>query len=360
MAEQTYTAGQTYLITGGTGFIGSNVAMRLLQRSPQCKVVLFDRNPDLSRLSGFGPIYDAVKNRVTYVQGDLTILPHVLALFDTHEPDSVFHLGALLSAGAEANPTMGFQTDTVGSWHVFEAARLYCQHAGKPPVRVIFPSTIASFGSFISTSTPVKNEDIQMPTTMYGASKVSVERLGEYYNRKEWIDFRAVRYPSVIGASRGPGGTTVYSTLMIQEPFRNPPRSYIAYVGPDTRLDVIYISEAVDAIVGLHDVPANKLKPERRVYNIAGLKVGGQAPTASDIKNAVLALQPKAVIDFQPDSGLENTVKSFGILDDSAAQADWGWKAPAQRVDLTKAVAAFHEEVIKFPKRIKSLELFGV
>src|SRR5262249_43100144 len=85
MAEQTYTAGQTYLITGGTGFIGSNVAMRLLQRSPQCKVVLFDRNPDLSRLTGFGPIYDAVKNRVTYVQGDLTILPHVLALFDTHE-----------------------------------------------------------------------------------------------------------------------------------------------------------------------------------------------------------------------------------------------------------------------------------
>ena len=48
----------------------------------------------------------------------------MLALFDTHEPTSVFHLGALLSAGAEANPTMGFQTDTVGSWRVFEATRL--------------------------------------------------------------------------------------------------------------------------------------------------------------------------------------------------------------------------------------------
>ena len=359
MAQQPHMASQTYLITGGTGFIGSNVAMRLLQRSPQCKVVLFDRNPDLSRLTGFGPIYDAVKNRVTYAQGDLTILPHVLALFDIHEPDSVFHLGALLSAGAEANPTMGFQTDTVGSWHVFEAARLYCQHAGKPPVRVIFPSTIASFGSFIAPGALVKNEDVQMPTTMHGAAKVSVERLGEYYNRKGWIDFRAVRYPSVIGASRGPGGTTVYSTLMIQEPFRDPPRTYIAYVGQDTRLDIIYISEAVDAILGLHDVPANKLKPERRVYNIAGLKIGGQSPTASDIKKGVLAIQPKAVIDFQVDSTLETTVKSFGILDDGAAQADWGWKAPAQRMGLPKAIGAFHEEVVKFPKRIKSLELFG-
>src|SRR6516162_475320 len=314
--------------------------MRLLERDPQAKMVLFDRNPDLSRLTGFGPRFDAVKDRITFVRRDLTILPHVLALFDTHEPTSVFHLGALLSAGAEANPTMGFQTDTVGSWHVFEATRLYCQHAGIPPVRVLFPSTIASFGSFIAPGATVKNEDVQMPTTMYGVAKVSVERLGEYYTRKGWIDFRAVRFPSVIGASRGPGGTTVYSTLMIQEPFRTPSRSYIAYVAPDTRLDIIYISEAIDALVGLHDVPSNSLKLERRVYNIAGIRVGGQAPTASDIKNAVLALQPKAVIDFQPDSGLENTVKSFGILDDSAAQADWGWKAPAQRMDLTKAVAA--------------------
>src|SRR5499427_4123715 len=284
MAEQTYTAGQTYLITGGTGFIGSNVAMRLLQRSPQCKVVLFDRNPDMSRLTGFGSDYDAVKDRITFVQGDLTILPHVLALFDTHEPTSVFHLGALLSAGAEANPTMGFQTDTVGTWHVFEAARLYCQHAGTPPVRVLFPSTIASFGSFIAPGATVNNEDVQMPTTMYGVAKVSVERLGEYYNRKGWIDFRAVRYPSVIGASRGPGGTTVYSTLMVQLPAQGKP--YEAYVGPDTPLDIIYIDDAVRALRSLHDADNAKLK--RRVYNIAGIRTqAGGAPKASEIAAAV-------------------------------------------------------------------------
>jgi nucleoside-diphosphate-sugar epimerase len=41
----------TVLITGGTGFIGSNLAMRLLERDKDTKVVLFDRNPDLSRLA---------------------------------------------------------------------------------------------------------------------------------------------------------------------------------------------------------------------------------------------------------------------------------------------------------------------
>ena len=51
-------------------------------------------------------------------------------------------------------------------------------------------------------------------------------------------------------------GTTVYSTLMLQEPLCDPPRTYIAYVDQDVRLDIIYISEALDAIIGLHDVIA--------------------------------------------------------------------------------------------------------
>ena len=79
-----------------------------------------------------------------------------------------------------------------------------------------------------------------MPTTMYGTSKVASERLGEYYSAKarQWVDFRAVRFPSVLGAARGPGGTTVYSTLMMQEPFQG--KAYEAYVPADTPLPKAY------------------------------------------------------------------------------------------------------------------------
>jgi nucleoside-diphosphate-sugar epimerase len=292
----------TILITGGTGFIGSNLAMRLLEANEYTRVVLFDRDPDMRRLTGFKSNvvgvkdrYTPVKDRITFVQGDLTLLPHVLALFDTHEPDSVFHLGALLSAGAEGNPTMGFQTDLVGTWNVLEAARLYCQHAGKPPVRVLFPSTIASFGLFIQPGALVPNEAVQMPTTMYGVAKVSVERLGEYYTGKGWVDFRAVRFPSVIGASRGPGGTTVY-TLLVQLPAQG--KSYEAYVGADTPLDIIYVADAIDALLGLHYADGTKLK--RRVYNIAGIRMApGKPPTANEIFAAVKDVVPNAQITFK-------------------------------------------------------------
>jgi len=350
---------RTVLITGGTGFIGSNLAMRLLNDDPNVNVVLFDRNPDTSRLSGFkSPVpgvedrYTPVKDRITFVQGDLTLFPHVLALFDNHNPDSVFHLGALLSAGADANPTMGFQVDLLGTWHILEAARLYCQHATLPPIRVLFPSTIASFGDFIAPGQLVPNEAVQMPTTMYGVAKVSVERLGEYYTRKGWVDFRAVRFPSVIGASRGPGGTTVYSTLIVQQPALG--QSYEAYVGPGTPLDIIYVADAVDALVRLH--AANNADLKRRVYNIAGIRIGGKPPAASDIAAAVRNVVPNAAITFR-STPLETTVRSFGVLDDSEAGADWGW--PRQPNDLPTAVKLFVNDVQNYPGRIKALELFG-
>ncbi len=322
---------RTVLITGGTGFIGSNLAMRLLEADDYTEVVLFDRNPDASRLTGFKSDvpgvkdrYTPVKNRITYVQGDLTLFPHVLALFDNHKPDSVFHLGALLSAGADANPTMGFQA-----------------------------STIASFGGFIAPGQLVPNEAVQMPTTMYGVAKVSVERLGEYYTRKGWVDFRAVRFPSVIGASRGPGGTTVYSTLIVQQPALG--QSYEAYVGADTPLDIIYVADAVHSLICLHD--ANNADLKRRVYNIAGIRVAaGKPPAAGDIAAAVKDVKPNAVITFK-STPLETTVRGFGVLDDTAARDDWGW--PQKPSNLAAAIPLFIEEVRKYPARIKPLELFG-
>lgn len=359
------------LITGGTGFIGSYLAMALMERGEN--VVLFDRDYDLRRIKGFGEAaggrFDKVKDRLTFVQGDLSLLPHVLALFDTHQPKSVYHLGALLSAGAEANATMGFQVDIVGTWNVLEAARLYCQHKGMPPVKVLFPSTIASFGDHIAADikSNVPNEAPQCPTTVYGVAKVSSERVGEYYHRRGWVNFRALRFPSVIGASRGPGGTTVYSTLMIQLPSQG--KAYEVYVGENLRLAILYVKDAVAALLALHDADEAKLGSSddtlknqqiRRVFNLRGI-VGGDnlPPTARQIADEVIKQLPGAKITFKSDAAMERTVSGFGILDDTVARAEWLPAGELKFLNLADAVGDFLNEVEKYPTRLKRLELFG-
>jgi nucleoside-diphosphate-sugar epimerase len=369
------------LITGGTGFIASYLAMHLMEAGAH--VVLFDCNPDQRRITGFNkgpsnpkdPNYDpkdrfnAVRHRATFVQGDLTLLPHVLSVFEKYRPKSVFHLGALLSAGADANPTFGFEVDLLGARNVLEAARIY----GEPDdlIKVLFPSTIASFGLFPFPDLPanpkqvivrppkpedgliVPNEAVQMPGTMYGVSKVAVERLGEYYHSKSWVDFRAVRFPSVVGAARGPGGTTVYSTLMIQMPLLKVPKQYAVYVPKDTRLDIIYVKDAVNALLRLHDAKDLKL---RRVYNIAGIRMNGLAPQASDIEAAVKRRNRDAVITYETNQQLTDIVHTFGILGGTAAQDDWQWAGP--KLNLDETVADFKDDLDKYPNRIKSVELY--
>jgi nucleoside-diphosphate-sugar epimerase len=340
------------LITGGSGFIGSYLARHLLDDNKCDRVVVFDRDPDPRRIAKFG----IDKSAFTFVQGDLSLQDHVFEVFDRYPPRSVYHLGALLSAGAEANPTMGVMVDLLGTWHVLEAARFHLESERVPePVKVLFPSTIASFGQFLPSGL-VANESVQVPGTFYGAAKVASERLGEQYHRKGWVDFRAVRFPSVVGAARGPGGTTVYSTLMIQQPALG--LSYDVYVPRDTRLDVLYVKDAVKALVALHDADGTKLK--RRVYNIASIRQDGQPPTAGEIADAVaaeLGTGAPQITFNNPDSELTNIVKSFGILDDSAARSDFGWKPDYET--LEKTVRDFIREVNDFPERIKRLELFG-
>jgi threonine 3-dehydrogenase len=353
------------LITGGTGFIGSYLAMDLMERGED--VVLFDRTPDLRRIEGFKDRYEKVKNRLTFVQGDLSLLPHVMEVFDEHPPKSVYHLGALLSAGAEANPTMGFQVDLVGTWHVLEAARMQRQaKKGDSPIKVLFPSTIASFGEHIpkELKEKVPNEASQFPTTMYGTSKVASERLGEYYHRRGWVNFRGVRFPAVIGASRGPGGTTVYSTLMVEQPALG--NTYTVYVKPDLRLAILYVKDAVKALRELHDVDEKKLgssdqpKSTRRIFNIGSITGpdGQRPPTAEEIAQAVNGALGEDRVKFDPDPKMDATVRGFGILDDSKARQEWQWSGGDFR-DLNKTIKDFIEEIKKYPGRLQRIELFG-
>src|SRR4030066_2517582 len=288
------------LITGGLGFIGVYLARALLQKGED--VVLFD-------IVGSSPLIKDIKDKVKIVQGNLASWAEVMEVVKQYNIDGIFHTGALLSASAEEKPITAYNVNAGGTFNILEAAWLFNIK------RVVYTSTIASYGLGLNT---VDEDTIQMPISMYGVTKVFSERLGEYYQRKFGVDFRAVRLPSVIGPGRGGGGASAYSTLMISEPALK--RPYSVFVEEDVIMPILYIKDCVDCLIGLYEADNAKLK--RRVYAIAGF-----SPTARDIVNGVKSVIPKADIEFKPDRELTEIVRSWPkYLDESRAGEEWGWK----------------------------------
>jgi threonine 3-dehydrogenase len=185
----------------------------------------------------------------------------------------------------------------------------------------------------------VDEDTLQMPISMYGVTKVFAERLGEYYQRKFGVDFRAVRLPSIIGPGRGGGGASAYSTLVISESALK--RPYSVFVEKDVIMPILYIKDCVECLIRLYEADNAKLK--RRVYCIAGF-----SPTAQEICDEVKKVLPKADIKFKPNREMTEIVRSWPrYLKETKASEDWGWKT---KYLLKETVEDFVKEVQTHPE----------
>lgn len=288
------------LITGGTGNLGSRLAIPLVQRGD--RVVAFDIRPS--------PHFDSAEFReVERVVGDLADRNRVLDTVREHKIETIFHLGAVLSSSAEENPYDAWRANMDGMVSVVDAAR------SGGAERVIFSSTIATYGNH---DLAVLTEDApQWPVSLYGVTKVAGERLGVYYYHQFGLDFRAIRLPAVIAARGSGGGASAYcSAAFEQSVFKG---EYEFYVNPTTRAPMLYIADAVRGFIDLHDTPAKELR--RRVYNIAGI-----SPSAEELAREIQKHVPGARMTYRPDPLKCAIVESWpDRIDDSDARTDWGW-----------------------------------
>lgn len=306
----------TKLITGGLGFTGSHLARKLVEEGEE--VVLFD-------VIRWSKLIDDIKDKVKIVQGNLSNWAEVLDVVRKHRVNCIYHAGALLSASAEENPLAAYMVNANGTFYILEAARLFNVE------KVIFLSTIATYGPGVPEV--VSNDIIQIPTTMYGVTKAFCERLGEYYHKKFGVNFRGVRFPSIIGPGRGGGGASAYSSLIVQEPAAG--RPYKVFADEAARIPLLYIKDAVQALISLEKAEEERLR--RRVYNIQGF-----SPTALELADTVKKYLPDAKIEFEPDPEMVEIIHSWPKeLNDAQAREDWGWYA---QYTLDKAVKDFIDE----------------
>ena len=311
------------LITGGTGWVGTGLAHRLVERGED--LILFDIAPQMERVAD-------IKNNVKVVQGDQTVWPEVLNVVKENNVEGVFHLGTLHSS--PLHPWAVYEGNVAGIMHVLEAARLFGVK------RVVFTSSMMTYGLGIPTET-ITDETLQRPASEYGVTKLYGELTGRYYRKTFDLDFRCMRYPNIFGPSVKISKKLQYIAWMIQSAALGRPVE--CSVSEDTKLPVLYYEDAMRATQMLYDAPKEQIKTV--CYNVVGVF---PSLTAKEVELAIKKFIPEAKFTYKPDPWVMDYYRSINNIDDSRAREEWGWKP--LYVDFEKIVADFIKEVRSKPE----------
>jgi nucleoside-diphosphate-sugar epimerase len=297
------------LVTGAVGQIGSELTLALRAKFGGGAVVASDvRMPTDAALRDGGP-FEFV---------DCMDPHHLTRVMQIHQVDTIYHLAALLSAVAELRPLQAWQLNVNGLVNVLEAARQY-------KCALFFPSSIGAFGP----DTPRKRTPqvtIQRPTTMYGVTKVVGEMLCEDYHRRFGMDTRGLRFPGLISYQTEPGGgTTDYAVDIFHQALQH--GVYTCYLRADTRLPMMYMPDAIRAMIELMEAEPSRLI-QRNAYNLGALDF-----TPAEIGEAIRKRIPRFQLEQAVDARRQAIADSWPqSIDDSAAREQWHW-APRYGLD---------------------------
>ena len=301
------------LVTGATGQIGSELTLALRERYGNENVVAagHKRKPTEELLNS-GP-FEII---------DCGMISTVEKVVKKYKIDAIYHLAAILSAVAEANPKLAWDVNINGLCNILDVAR---EHG----CAVFTPSSIGAFGP----NTPKDNtpqDTIQRPNTMYGVTKVAGELLCDYYNKKFGVDTRGVRFPGIISYVTLPGGgTTDYSVEIFYEALKH--RRYTCYLKPDTYMDMMYMPDAIKAAIDIMEADPKKLL-HRNAFNVTAMSFAPE-----NIANEIKRYIPDFVIEYNIDPVRQAIADSWpNKMDDSTAREEWGWKPSYNLASMTK------------------------
>lgn len=236
------------VMTGGAGFIGRRLAQRLLRdgrvtradgtHAPLEKLTLFDVKT----------VDDAVARdaRVEEIVGDIRDFATVLGAV---APDTacVFHFGAVVSAGAEADFDLGIAVNLDGTRNVLEACRRLTV-----PARFIFASSLAVYGGdlppVIDDATPL------YPQTSYGTHKACGELLVSDYSRKGYVDGRALRFPTILVRPEPNLAASTFASTIIRDSLAG--RDALCPVTQDSVMAVMSVHRLLTCIASAAELPA--------------------------------------------------------------------------------------------------------
>lgn len=190
----------TIFITGASGFIGSNLAKRILTTEPDTKVIGLDSMNDyydvrikearLEELQKF--------ENYTFIKGNLADKALIDSIFEQYHPDIVVNLGA--QAGVRysiTNPDAYIESNMIGFYNILEACRHY------PVEHLVYASSSSVYGS--NKKVPYSTDDkVDNPVSLYAATKKSNELMAHAYSKLYNIPSTGLRFFTVYGPAGRP------------------------------------------------------------------------------------------------------------------------------------------------------------
>jgi len=299
------------LVIGALGQIGSALVPFLRERVGDSRVIATDIIQAPFEYLQKGPF-----ERHDYTKGAQT-----RRLIQTHDIDTLYCLTGVLSATAETNSQLAFTVNLEGLYTTLELAKAF-------NLAVFFPSSISVFGPDAPKQKTPQVTPLN-PSSFYGVTKVSGELMCQYYWTRYKVDCRSIRLPGLIsdGPMRG-GGTTDYAGGMLVNALKT--QAYDCFLKADTYLDMIYMPDAVSAIVQLMSVQRNRLNYHTG-YNLSAMSLSPNS-LATIIQTHIPSFQLSYTIDDVRQSIADSWPDH---VDDQAARLDWGWDP--QYTDLAMA-----------------------
>lgn len=331
------------LITGAGGFIGQALAKELLSDAKVSSITLTDVMkppvPSADNDSTSSP-------EITSLAADLTSLATCQELCSSTAFTHVYLLHGIMSGAAEANLELGLKVNVDSMRHMMDTLRTV-----RPGIRVIFPSSLAVFGPADQQQQQEKATEntIPLPQSSYGTQKQMGETLLNDYSRRNLLDGRIVRLPTIIVRPGKPSGAaSSFCSGIIREPL-NGEESELP-VPTSLKLWVCSTRTVIKNLIIARDIPTEAFsevvaRGSSRIVNLPGITV-----TVQEMLDALLQIsgeKVRALVMDAPDSSVEKIVGSWPAEFNISRAIELGFQ---QDGDLVKTIQEYLEDYA--PKKL--------
>ena len=257
---------KTVFITGASGFIGANLARRILTDEPDTRVIGLDNMNDYydvrikeARLAGLQQFVN-----YTFIRGNLADKALITNIFQQYRPEIVVNLGA--QAGVRysiTNPDAYMESNVMGFYNILEACRHY------PVEHLVYASSSSVYGS--NKKVPYSTEDkVDNPVSLYAATKKSNELMAHAYSKLYNIPSTGLRFFTVYG----PAGRPDMAYFGFTDKLLKGQTIQIFNYG-NCKRDFTYIDDIVEGVIRVMQKPPEKKNgedglpiPPYAIYNI--------------------------------------------------------------------------------------------